>query len=108
MRVAHSVRRLEAEQGNFLVIDVRITQWPSDTAWRPAVAETLVELVRMGAVVSWCGGELCSWSLSELNPTTSCGCVYAAYSLATGVILHSGLNDEIESLSDQELLSLPR
>ena len=101
-----AVQPISADDGNYVVVTIWIKRWPSDDNWRIAVERMLHLMVVKGAVVSWCGGEYSSWSLTELDPATSSGCVYAASSEFTGVILHSGLSDEISYLTDDELVQL--
>ena len=93
----------EADDGNFLILTVWIKTWPDDQLWHATVEETLTRMVALGARVAWCGGELCSWSLEELDPETSNGFVYAAMSNATGLLLHSPLSEEVSYLSDDEM-----
>lgn len=101
-----AVTPIFTKDGNFVVVAVWIKQWPSDDNWRRAVEGMFQLMIAKGAIVSWCGGENCSWSLSELDPETSSGCIYAASSKFTGVLLHSGLSDEISYLNDDNLVQL--
>ncbi|WP_339733655.1 hypothetical protein [uncultured Gimesia sp.] len=100
------IQKIEADEGNFLMLPVWIKTWPSDIIWRQTVEEILNTMVLMGATVSWSGDEYCSCSLTELDPATSGGCVYAASSRSTGLLLHSDLSEEISYLSDDELQRL--
>ncbi|WP_298867006.1 hypothetical protein [uncultured Gimesia sp.] len=102
------VQKIEADEGNFLIFSVWVKTWPSDRIWRQTVEGILNKIVLMGASVSWSGDEYCSWSLTELDPVTSGGCVYAASSRSTGLLFHSDLSEEISYLSDDELQRLLR
>lgn len=100
------IKPIFAFDGNSLVVEVWIKRWPSDDIWRRAVEAMLQLMIAQGAIVSWCGGDKCSWSLSELNPATSSGCIYAASSKNTGLMLHSGLSEEDSYLTDGDLVRL--
>ena len=101
-----AIERIELPEGNHLAITVLIRTFPKDFEWIMIISQILVCLAELGAKVSWCGGLLCSWTLAELDPETSSGLLYAAFSNATGLIIHAGLYDEIEYLSDDELRKL--
>lgn len=100
------IQIIEADEGNFLVLPVWIKAWPSDIIWRQTVEAILNTMILMGATVSWSSDEYCSRSLTELDPATSGGFVYAASSRSTGSLFHSDLSEEISYLSDDELQQL--
>jgi hypothetical protein len=104
--VATQLDTINAEQGYFLVMNVWVKTWPADEVWHSAIERTLRQLVHMGAWVAWCGDEYCSWSLAEFDPHQSGGCMYAAFSPESGLILHSELSEEMEYLSDSDLRRL--
>jgi hypothetical protein len=99
----YKLEYITAESGCFSIIPVWIKQWPTDNTWHRFVEITLNNAILNGAVAAWCGGEECSWTLDEINPETTSGCIYAACTSATGVIIHSELSHEISYISDSEL-----
>lgn len=100
-------QEIEAEQGNFFVVSIWIKSWPADPTWRAAAEETLKEMIEMGAKAAWCGGETTSWSITELDPTTYGGCIYAAASTKQDPILHSELSsNDLVYLSEDEISRL--
>lgn len=102
-----SLDEFEAEQGHFLAVAVWVKSWPADSIWRSAVEGTLKKMIELGAQVAWCGGELTSWSLTELDPKTYAGCIYAAASVDREPIMHSELwSDQMIFLSEDEISRL--
>lgn len=55
-----------------------------------------------GAIVAWCGGELCWAAVDEIDG----GLAYAACSEPTGLICRAGLDDEIQWLGDDDVRDL--
>lgn len=100
-------QQIVADGGNFLVMTIRIKSWPADPIWRSAVEETLTKMIAMRAKVAWCGGENCSWSLTELNPATYSGCIYAASSVNRQPILYSELSSgDLVFLRESDIVAL--
>lgn len=87
-------------------IVVKILRYPAAGDWIPALRSALRWFVERGAVVSWCGHELCSQSIEAFGPHCGDGLVYAAYSNRTGMLCRSGLDDEVQFLDDSDSLRL--
>jgi len=100
------INRIEGANCLVWSVEVRVIKWPDDITWRNQVEATLKGLTAAGAVVSWAGGYDCSWSPHTLNPVTSKGNVYAAYSTTTGLLCNAGLSEEMRFLDDAQLMLL--
>ena len=89
-----------------LALDVKFVGPPNGDLWASSVQATLIELARLGAVMAWCGGELC---LSmPLAATQDPGNVYAAYSAAAGFLCNGDLCDEWRGLTESQGEALTR
>ena len=74
---------------------IRILKYPH--AWLQVVEESLKCFVDRGAAISWAGGWECFLHYSR--DETFAGC-YAAYTLETGLICHSGLDEPLTYLEE--------
>lgn len=84
-------------------IGFAITRWPDPDAWIPLLQQSLGWFVARGAIVAWCGGELCWAGVDELDGGNL---VYAAYSEPSGLICRAGLDDEMVWLGDDDVRDL--
>ena len=103
---------------NSFDVDVKLTKWGAienasfsmevyiktwdDCSWENTVAKSLRWFVDQGAVLAWCGSEMISPSLTELEPIEQSQ-IYAAYSEETGLLCNSALDDDFEGLSILDL-----
>jgi hypothetical protein len=85
-------------------IDVCLKAWPNEQKWFERVEKALRWFTHRGAILTWCGTELCSPSLDVFDPENASGSIYAAYNTDVGFICNSSLSDEYEELSPQQLI----
>nr|ADY62317.1 hypothetical protein Plabr_4746 [Rubinisphaera brasiliensis DSM 5305] len=94
----------EVHSGTIMVLSARFDAWPDNLRWRAFVKDTLHTLTECGALLTWCGNELSSYSPDSLNPHLGGADVYAAYSPKIGYLCRSPLlTDTYEPLSDNEM-----
>lgn len=96
-------RKWEGEEMSPLSAEVKINMWPGEFKWLLFVERSLRWFVENGAIVSWCGAELCSPSLDVFSPGESSGSVYAAYSERVGFVCGSGLEEEYQDINASQL-----
>jgi hypothetical protein len=106
--IVAKLTKWDEEESRILSLDVRIYEWPDPMCWLECVSSTLKYFVEQGALVAWCGGEESSPSIDVFDPVSASGSVYAAYAQSTGFICNSGLLDDYEWLTDEQLLSIKR
>lgn len=96
-------RKWEGEGMSPLSAEVKINMWPDEFKWLLCVERSLRWFVENGAIVSWCGSELCSPSLDVFSSDESSGSVYAAYSGCLGFVCGSGLEEEYRDINASQL-----
>lgn len=100
------ITRIRYDEGTVVVILIGIIDWPSELEWMRRLEQTLAAMIASGACIAWAGGYDCSSCLDVLDPKSSEGNVYAAYTKQTSMICNSTLLDPLVFLTDQQLLEL--
>lgn len=104
--VETKLRKWEGEGNCNYSIEVFIKSWPSEQQWLHCIENCLRWFTDKGAVIAWCGSELCGPTLDVFNLGDSTGSVYAAYSPNIGLLCNSGLNDEYRGLETNQLIKI--
>lgn len=97
------IREWEGDALSNLSVEIKINYWPTERSWKKNIESSLRWFVDNGALISWCGGELSSPSLSVFHPESGAGSVYAAYCESIGFACGSELNSEYYDLDAVEL-----
>lgn len=92
------LREWEGDALSNLSVEIKINSWPIEKVWKKYIEASLRWFVDNGALISWCGGELSSPSLSVFHPESGAGSVYAAYCESIGFACGSELNSEYHDL----------
>lgn len=98
--------RLESRFGPVLLVAVKFDELPEARDWKSILDTALTQLLRLGAIVVWAGGEDCTWSPDVLDPESGTGNVLAAKCSLTGFLCNANLDESIEFLDDSQLGSL--
>lgn len=97
------LRKWEGEDMSNLSVEVKINMWPDKLKWLLCIEWSLRWFVENGAIISWCGSELCSPSLDIFSSGEGSGSVYAAYSERVGFVCGSGLEEEYQDINTSQL-----
>lgn len=96
-------RKWDGEGMSNLSAELKINIWPEKFKWLSCVEQSLRWFVERGAIVSWCGSELCSPSLDVFSSVEGSGSVYAAYSESLGFFYGSELEEEYQDMNALQL-----
>ncbi len=105
-KIDFQLTRCESEEYKVYCLDLHLIMFPPQAYWLEITEDTLAWFVEAKAVVSWCGVEDCSPNPEILNPQSSFGNVYAAYSPEMGFICNADLDSEMKYLEDEQLASI--
>ncbi|MER0042978.1 hypothetical protein [Pseudomonas sp. MGal98] len=96
-------RKWEGKGMSNLSAEVKMDMWPDNLKWLSYVERSLRWFIENGALISWCGSELCSPSLDVFSSVEGSGSVYAAYSEGIGFVCGSGLEQEYQDVNASQL-----